>query len=329
MRKTLLILFGLLVVSCVVFMILRTPDTDPAAMLIKYGDDAAKFATTDDGLEVHYRVLGDEQAPTLLLIHGSNSSLHTWGALAQRLEQDYRLVALDLPGHGLTGATPGARYDAATMVSAIEAVLAATWTDEFTVIGNSMGSWVSWRLALAMPDRVQGLILTAASGAPYDDPPEGLPIMRIAKYSWGRWVLKQITPRSVVEESVRANFSDQSVVDDAMIDRYWELLRYPGNRRAAIDRLSTDREDHYWDRIGDIKVPVLLVWGAQDRIVPMTQASKFQQALPQSQLVVYDDVGHLPMEEVPARLAQDVRAWLSAQSRAADAGLEPAPAAQP
>src|SRR3546814_13662736 len=102
----------------------------------------------------------------MLLLHGSNSSLQTWEPLAERLGGDYRIVTLDLPGHGLTGATPDRDYGASGMIAAVDVVAATLGLDHFILGGNSMGGLVAWRYALARPGHVNALLLLDAAGMP-------------------------------------------------------------------------------------------------------------------------------------------------------------------
>ena len=105
MKTTLRILLALIVISGIAaFFIFRTPDTDRAEMIAKYSNDASQFI--DDGLsaaQIHYRDEGNKEGAAILLIHGSNSLLQTWEPVVALLGDKYRLISLDLYGHGLTG----------------------------------------------------------------------------------------------------------------------------------------------------------------------------------------------------------------------------------
>ena len=93
------------------------------------------------------------------------------------------------------------------------------------------------------------------------------------------------------------------------------MLRFPGNRAAIAHRVNTSREPEVWDQIGNIKQPVLLLWGEQDVVVPFSDTKLYQQKLPQSKLVSYPNASHLPMEELPIDVAQDIDQWLSNQTQ--------------
>lgn len=288
------------------------PDTDANAMKAKYGSAASRFAELQTGLEVHYRDEGKRDGQAIVLIHGSNSSLNTWEPWVRRLEGDYRVISLDLPGHGLTGSSPSGKYDIGSYVDVVDALLSRLGIGHAVIIGNSMGGMVSWRYALAHPAKIDGLVLIDASGAP-DAKPRQLPIgFRIMRTPVIRELSRFITPRSIFEHSVAGSMYDQKRVTGALIDRYWELNRYPGNRAATIKRFALQQYSQPADAkaLAGLKAPVLIMWGEQDNLIPVSSARWFAKAMPGSKLIVYPKVGHIPMEEVPDRSANDLKAWL-------------------
>jgi len=290
-----------------------TPDMDRAEMIARYGGDLARWAEGEAGLKIHYRDQGDPQGPALLLVHGSNASLHTWEPWVARLGDAVRIVSLDLPGHALTGPHPRRDYSARAMIAAVDAVVAAAGLERFAIAGNSMGGWVAWRYALAHPERLTHLVLVDAAGAPVRAQ-GGLPIgFRIARMPGVNTIAARITPRWLVERTFRQSVANQAIVTPDAIDRYWRLLRFPGNRRAALDRMSTDREDQAFARIGEIATPTLILWGREDRLIPVEAARAFARRMPDATVIVYDRIGHVPMEEAADRSAADVRAFLTAR----------------
>jgi pimeloyl-ACP methyl ester carboxylesterase len=288
------------------------PDTNAAQMERKYGSAASRFAKLEPGLRVHYRDEGKQDGPVLVLIHGSNASLHTWEQWVGILGKDYRIISLDLPGHGLTGNNPAGVYDSASYVRVVDRLLTKLNVDKAVIGGNSMGGGVSWAYALEHPEKVEALLLVDASGQPYarsGKTPLGFRLMRMP-------VIKEaarfIAPRSIFESSVKTSMSVQSEIDDKLIDRYWELNRYPGNRNATMQRFSNSKSmvPGTKERLSTIKVPVLILWGAEDNLIPVTAAKWFAEAMPQAKLIIYPNVGHIPMEEIPQKSANDVKIWL-------------------
>jgi pimeloyl-ACP methyl ester carboxylesterase len=290
---------------------LWTPDTDRDEMVALYGGEKARWApvTGHEGYRVHYQVSGPEDAPVLVLIHGTSASLHTWEPLRERLEEDYRIIAYDQPGHGLTGPHPERDYSYEGMAVGLDAVFAAEGIEEAVLIGNSMGGWVAWRDALANPDRVRALVLLDASGIPGTRNPEAVEGFRRMQSPVLRFLMRFVTPRSRIEESVRQTVAVQDIVTEEMIDRYWHLVRFPGNRQALGDQFVPERAD-LSGRLGEGGAPTLVIWGEEDSLVLPSGAEGFAARMPDARAVLYEGVGHLPMEEAPDGTASDIRTFL-------------------
>jgi pimeloyl-ACP methyl ester carboxylesterase len=313
-RKRVFIPLGLLLAIVAIFLALRTSDTDRDEMIAKYGGPNAAFVAGPAGQRIHYRDQGKRGGPAIILLHGSNSSLHTWEPLVQRLGDDYRVVTLDLPGHGLTGGTPDKDYSADGMAAAVDVVAAKLGLDRFILGGNSMGGWVAWRYALAQPERVDALLLLDAAGMPLrkgERAPESNVGFRVLKYPAGRWLATQITPRALVEQSLRGSVEKQAIVDDAMIDRYWDLLRFPGNREATVLRARLDREPAMATDVSRIKAPTLILFGDKDRLINPSAAQTFHDRIAGSEVVLLPGIGHLPMEEAPDATAAAIADFLT------------------
>jgi pimeloyl-ACP methyl ester carboxylesterase len=194
----------------------------------------------------------------------------------------------------------------------VDRLLTKLNVDKAVIGGNSMGGGVSWLYALEHPEKVEALLLVDASGQPSAKSgklPLGFRLMRMP-------VIKEaarfIAPRSIFESSVKTSMSIQSKIDDKLIDRYWELNRYPGNREATMQRFASPRNMTAGtkERLSAIQVPVLILWGAEDNLIPVTSAKWFAEALPQAKMIIYPNVGHIPMEEIPEKSGNDVKIWL-------------------
>ncbi|RED15051.1 alpha/beta fold hydrolase [Parasphingopyxis lamellibrachiae] len=287
-----------------------TPDRDVDDLRARYTNEASQFIELPGGLTVHVRDEGPRDAPVLVLVHGSSASLQTWEPWVERLSDDYRIVTYDQPGHGLTGPTPDGDYNTAVFVETLDGVANALDLGQFAVGGSSMGGWVSWNYALAHGNRLTGLALIGASGVP-DAQPRSLPIgFRIAQMPVISRLMEKITPRSMVERSIRESVSNDDIVDDVMVDRYYDLLLYPGNRAATGARGRAERTVASPETMAQITVPTLLIWGEEDPLVPLSSGQWFDDHIPDSVLIAYPDIGHIPMEEAPDRSAADMRAWL-------------------
>ena len=302
-------LLTILAVLVVAFLVFRTPDTDAAAMRAKYGGLPSQFAAIGGGVIVHLRDEGPKDAPAIILLHGSNADLHTWDPWAEALKARYRVIRFDQVGHGLTGPDPKGDYSRDNYVADILEVADKLGLKTFVLGGNSMGGKHALAFAVKHPERLTGLVLVDAAGGPMlklarkkdDDSSSrsGNIGFRIARMPGVNLLVEQITPRVLIAQTLEQSVSVKSVDTEQAIDRYWELLRYPGNRAATIARFSTPWTSLDAVALGRFKGPVLILWGRDDRLIPVAAADWFVRTLPQAKLVVLDRVGHVPMEEAP------------------------------
>ncbi len=121
----------------------------------------------------------------------------------------------------------------------------------------------------------------------------------------------------MIKQSLAQVMYEEAQITDALIDRYWELSRFPGNRDALLDRAKTDREPEFWSRAGEISVPVLILWGEHDVTTPLAFGYAFDAAIENTEFIIYPDAAHLPMEERPRDAARDIDAWMSKSFKAA------------
>ncbi len=290
----------------------------------KYTSPSSQFLTLDDGARIHFRDEGNRTGLPVVLIHGSMASLHAWTPWVGRLGKTYRIVTLDLPAHGLTGAVPSGDYSGAAQLRVVQAVTSHLNLDAFVLGGNSMGGGVSWRYALEHPESVLALILVDASGpsAWYQARREAKPdkasplAFKLLGQSWFRAIAARIDPYYLAVQGAKSAYNDSPVVTDALIMRYYELALRAGTRDAILGRFNSwQGPDRQSEDLSVLMQPTLILWGREDSVISVATADQFQEAMPRSQVIIYDGVGHAPMEEVPERSAEDVRRFLKALKR--------------
>lgn len=280
------------------------PDKSLEELKPIYAGKTSKFMDLD-GRKIHYRDEGEGEV--IVLIHGTGASLHTWDAWAENLRKTYRVIRLDLPAYGLTGADPKKRYTSKDYVDVLDEFLTQLSIDKFILAGNSLGGLVSWLYASHHPKKVDQLILVDPSGFPFDSTPM---VIQLAKTPLLNLFIRHITPKSFIEKNLKEVYYDDSRITQKTIDRYYNLTLYEGNRQAFIDRAYIERED-YTDRLSRINVPTLLLWGENDEWIPVTDAAKFQTVLPQSKVVILPETGHVPMEERPIKSLNEVLRFIA------------------
>jgi pimeloyl-ACP methyl ester carboxylesterase len=281
-------------------------------MRAKYGAAPSQFVDLGNGLTVHMRDEGPRDAPAIILLHGSNADLHTWDPWADALKGQYRVIRFDQIGHGLTGPPPGGDFSPQAFDDTVERVSAKLGLTKFALGGNSMGGANALHFALAHSDRLTALVLVDSGGAPPFGKQPGNIGFTIARTPILQNLMLHITPRTLVAKSLEQSVNNQAVATPAAVDRYWELLRYPGNRQSTLDRYAQGWTTFTRDQLAPLKLPVLIQWGAHDRIISPKAGEWLHQGISGSKLVVYPDAGHVPQEEVAQRSSADVAAFLKA-----------------
>ena len=273
---------------------LWAPDLTLSELKHRYGADSLQTVQVD-GLTIHYQDTGPRDAPVLVLLHGFGSSLQTWDVWAAKLELNYRVIRLDLPGFGLTGPSPLHDYSEANDLATLTHFVDKLGVSSFSVIGHSMGGKMAWGLAAAKPDRVKALVLMAPDGfAQAKDigtKPYAMPsIMGVIKFS---------LPKILVRKSIEPAFYDASALSDRLVDRYYDMLRAPGVRAAILERGNQTIYTDPVPRLKQITAPTLLVWGEQDQMIPSSNAQSYAAVLANSKTVLLPKLGHLAQEEQP------------------------------
>jgi pimeloyl-ACP methyl ester carboxylesterase len=274
----------------------------------KYANAESSFIAVD-GMEVHYRDEGDQSdTMPIVLIHGTGASLHTFDAWVDSLKPSKRVIRMDLPAYGLTGSFPDRNYSMAHYTTFVNDFLTALEVKQCILGGNSLGGQIAWNYALAQPNVVKKLILIDAAGYPLTS--KSVPIaFKIGQTPGLNKVLTFITPRFLVKASVENVYFDKSKVTDSLVERYFELTLRAGNRQAFVDRFGTPKDTAYTN-IKTIQQPTLILWGANDLLIPVENAYKFQADLPNDTLVILENAGHTPMEESPLESVKPVLDFL-------------------
>lgn len=293
--------------GAVVLAALWTPELAPAALEAKYAGPASRLVEIA-GVRAHIRDEGPRDAPVLVLVHGATLSLHTWEPWTARLRDTFRVVSVDMPGHGLTGPWPRDDYGLDANADFIAALVATLRLERFALAGHSLGGAAAWTYAARRPPGLTHLILVAGSAYPPDAPPSlRARVMRapvVGEISAG------LRDDAQMIEGYRGMFAGASKVDAAAARRYAELYRREGNRGAQLRRARTmPRLDPA--PVRDVAVPTLLLWGADDRWVPLRDGERLRGDIPGSRLVVFPGVGHMPMVEAADATAAEVRAFVA------------------
>ena len=263
-----------------------------------------------DGINTHYVEAGAGQP--LLLIHGLGASVLTWRDNIGPLAESFRVIALDLPGHGNSD-KPDIDYAAPTIVRLIARFVEAIGIEKTAIVGNSVGGALGLMVALAYPDLVSGLVLVGSAGLGKEISTyvklASIPLLgrllESPKFHGTKFMLHNV-------------FHDPSLASPELIEELYRSRQMPGAKEAVVRvihnvvNLRGVRDEYVRiDELKDLPMPTMIVWGAEDRIFPVSHAYRAADSSPQTVLKVFEECGHWPHMEKATAFNSAVTKFLS------------------
>jgi pimeloyl-ACP methyl ester carboxylesterase len=307
----------LLMLTALALALSRAPDRAVETLVARWAPAPSDFIELKGQL-VHLRDEGPRGDPLpIVLIHGTSASLHTWEGWVRALKGQRRVITFDLPGFGLTGPFTGdyAKVPEATLYHGdsyarfVLDLLDALKIDRVVLGGNSLGGEVAWRTAVMAPARVASLVLVDAAGPAFV--PKSMPLgFWLARVPVLNLITEFALPRSLVAQGLAEVYGNPARVTPELVERYFELTLRSGNRHALALRMQHLTLGEQAERIATIKQPTLILWGGRDRLIPPAVGRQFNAQITVSRLVMFDDLGHVPQEEDPARTVLPVKEFL-------------------
>lgn len=242
--------------------------------------------------------------PPLVLVHGLGSNaMQEWGRLMHPLARRYHVYALDLPGFGRSQRPAAADYGIPMQVEAVRSFMAAVGVPKARVAGTSMGGWIAARLAGEHPEQVDRLVVVAPAGM---RPTDAAPIPA-----------EVLLPRD--EDGVRrlvaaVRHKPPAMPSFLVRDVLGRRLREEWIVRRALESMAAGR-DWLDGTLGRADMPVLIVWGQQDRLIPVAYAAPLQAEFPHATLEVLDGCGHVPIADCPEAFDRALTAFLAADPK--------------
>jgi pimeloyl-ACP methyl ester carboxylesterase len=253
--------------------------------------------TMVNGLKVHYYAMGPAQGPVVVLVHGLGGRAEDWQNLAPSLTRaGYRLYLPDLPGYGQSEKPKTFSYSVPAEAAVVVGFFDALGLEQVDLGGWSMGGWIVQRVAAAHPERVRRLVLFDSAGIALK--PD--------------WDTALFTPTTAVELSQLEELlmPHPPTVPDFVAN---DILRISKENAWVVHRALATMlagQDTTDNLLPNLKMPVLIVWGAVDHITPLSEGKTIHKLIPQSQLEVIDGCGHLAPEQCVAQIGPRVVAFL-------------------
>ncbi len=271
---------------------------------------------TVDELPLHGNLVRYARAgttgPVVVLVHGIASRAAQWQQVMSLLGDGYQVIAPDLLGHGLS-AKPRTDYSLGAQACGLRDLLAGLGHDRVTLVGHSLGGGIAMQFAYQFPERVERLALINAGGLG----PEVSPFLRAASLPGSELVLPLLTappvravgrfidrligghlPTTVRETMVSFGSLGDPATRQAFVHTARSVIDIRGQRVDGRDRLYLA-----------VDLPLLVVWGARDAIIPLSHGEGVAAAVPTARFEVFEDAGHFPHLTEPARLARLLREW--------------------
>jgi len=275
----------------------------------RYELSSSRYITVK-GLRIHYSAEGS--GPPLLLLHGVAASLHTWDGWVHALARHYRVIRVDLPGCGFSDALRARdHYTPEYTVDLFEEVRIRLGLERFHLAGNSLGGFFAWYYAAHYPEHVDKLVLLSPIAYQQELPPM---LSLLATWGIGE-AARFVSPRFVVQHSVRMVYGDPRLVPSSVVDRYHALVSHRRNRHALVETVRRIKlfacDPELALHVRKLRAPTLLMWGGRDRLVPAKLIAAWQRDVDHLELKLYPEAGHIPMEEYPAETARDAHEFLS------------------
>jgi pimeloyl-ACP methyl ester carboxylesterase len=281
---------------------------------VVFHSDYSRFIDVE-GVRVHYQEAGDQAAPALLLIHGFASSTLVWSKVFLRLAAaGFRVIALDMLGYGYSGKPRNGAYTIAGQAKVVTGLLDSLGIPRALFVGSSYGGAVAATCALDYQDRVEKLILV---GTVNNNRPLGFKLMRV----FGSPVFGDVVSplligsRRLLRRRMRQVYDRHAwVLDERRVDARHLPLRTAGTQRAIIRTVRRWNAERISRDAHLITQPTLLLWGENDREIPLEDGERLHAEIPGSRLMVFLNCGHLPHEEYPEAFTNAVTDFCKAKS---------------
>jgi pimeloyl-ACP methyl ester carboxylesterase len=254
-----------------------------------------------DGIDANYVDVGSGDEDPVLLVHGLGGQWQNWLENIPRLAQDRRVIAMDLPGSGLTPKPDGYEISIPGYGRWVNELADKLGLEQVELVGNSMGGYIAAEVAIQFPERVKRLVLVSAAGISSAETLQA-PILTIGRVATAIATNTAARHRKLAARPLTRHSSL------ALVARHPRLLKadlaYEGFFKGAgkpgfDDALRASLEYDFRDRLPEVRVPTLIVWGEKDSIIPVRDADEFERLIEDSRKVVMTDTGHIPMAERP------------------------------
>ncbi len=256
------------------------------------------------GAKIRYLEAGDATKPTVILLHGLGASAESWQFNIAAIAANYHVIVPDQVGFGKSD-KPLIKYRIGTFVDFLDKFMAELKIEKASLVGNSMGGWVSALMAIKYPNRVEKIVLADAAG-----------LLPAGDINFDDIYQLNNSTRDEIRANLKRIFANPLYANnEALVDQFMTVRVTTGDGytiNSIIDSIKR-KEDFVDTRLSEIKKPTLIIWGKQDGLIPVTDAAKFNKGIAGSQIIIFDPCGHVPQFEKFADFNKEVLKFLGAK----------------
>ncbi|MCM3901656.1 MAG: alpha/beta hydrolase [Pyrinomonadaceae bacterium] len=268
--------------------------------------ESSRFAEID-GVRVHYQEKG--MGTPLVLIHGFTSSTYSWKDVFEPLSRSFRVIAVDLKGFGFSG-KPDGDYTRRAQAELVAHLLNHLKIEKAWLVGNSMGGEVALNVALTNPQRVAGLILIDSAGVAVQGGSSLAPAYVRIPFVGRALTALALTSDKLVREGLEKSFYDDAKVTAERVAYYHRPLKTRGGQLAALRVRTQWAQFPVEPELGKISTLTLIIWGAEDALIPLAAGRTMNSMIKDSKLVIIENCGHVPQEEMPERVLDEMTKFI-------------------
>jgi abhydrolase domain-containing protein 6 len=308
MRILLILIFAPLIALALMYFVFPGRLVAIGRALLRRRGGMVQKSIVVDGRNWPYLEGGDASKPLLLLVHGFAGDKDNWSMIAPYLTRDYHVIAPDLPGFGENERNPDLAYDLQAQTARLKAFADALGLSRPHIGGNSMGGWIALRYAIDYPDALASLILLNNAGVNGANESE----------------LQKQAANEDYNPLVLANLEDADRLVAMVVHKpphiplrlkpvlYADGLKYRDQLDTIFWVIATVGRDHPLnDRLGEVKVPTLIIWGRHDKLLDVSCVPVLEAGIAGSVSHIFEHVGHVPMIEDPKATAAVIKGFLA------------------
>tara|TARA_Y100001934_G_scaffold13352_1_gene16277 strand:- start:188 stop:1162 length:975 start_codon:yes stop_codon:yes gene_type:complete len=281
-------------------------DISKESIEAKYLLESSDFIEID-GVNIHFAI--DGSGPDLLLLHANYANLIDWNPWVNLLKDHYRVIRIDIPGHGLTAADPSNDYSMQRTIFLLEGFLNAFEIQKLSIAGASLGGTIGLHYTRRNPEKVENLILVSPGALNPRIRGRNEPVKLPKPFE----IIAYFTPRLITESLLRGGFGDPENVTEELIDRWYDLLLREGQRDAQIARVNQYVSGDIDQVLSEVRAPALIMWGKKNNVVPVDLAYEMKDMMKNSlriEMIIYESGGHQLVQELGIQTGKDALEYL-------------------